>query len=242
MTTTMLTEFGLSLPAQWSPADTAEETDESASLVHPFPSHSLSGSKYCCCFAVLHTEAATVGCAPSQGENAGKICYLIWPGQELDGCLSIMLKSLFVYGVLGVLLIPGKCNLISVCTEDDSDLRVDCLIKATPNKINTYEFSWSSGKKMSIINTNVSGSTSEIQFKDKSYVEELEPHGYRLTLKDFTENLPHNTTYMCRILGEDAKVTVEREQLLPCSAVSLFLKSSCSWIVCLLLLFYDLHS
>uniref|UniRef100_A0A3B4XUB3 Ig-like domain-containing protein n=1 Tax=Seriola lalandi dorsalis TaxID=1841481 RepID=A0A3B4XUB3_SERLL len=153
-----------------------------------------------------------------------------------------MLKSLFVYGVLGVLLIPAKCTLITVCLEDDRDLRVDCLVKPEPNKINSYEFSWSSGNKESLINTNVSGSSAEGQFKEKSTVVELEPHGYRMTLSGFTDKLPHNTTYMCRITGEVAKVHVEAEQLVPCSAVSLFLKSSGSWIVCLLLAFYCPHS
>lgn len=153
-----------------------------------------------------------------------------------------MLKSLFVFGVLGVLLIPAKCDLISVCVEDDNDLRVDCLIEPKPNKINSYEFSWSSGTKESLINTNVSGSSAEGQFKEKSYVEELEPRGYRMTLAEFTDKLPHNTTYMCKISGEVASVKVEREQLVPCSAVSMFLMSSCSWIVCLLLFSYQTHS
>ncbi|XP_073335906.1 uncharacterized protein [Pagrus major] len=145
-----------------------------------------------------------------------------------------MLKSLFVYGVLGVLLIPAKCDQITVCLEDDNDLRVDCLIESQPDKRNSYEFSWSSGTKESIINTNVSGSAAEGQFKDKSYVEELESQGYRMTLKGFTDKLPHNTTYMCKITGVRASVTLEKDQLVECSAVSLLLKTSCSWIVCLL--------
>lgn len=153
-----------------------------------------------------------------------------------------MLKSLFVFGVLGVLLIPAKGGLISVCVEDDNELRVDCLIEPKANKINSYEFSWSTGTKESLINTNVSGSSAENKFKDKSSVVELEPHGYRMTLTDFTDTLPHNTTYMCKISGEVASINVEREQLVPCSAVSMFLKSSCSWIVCLLLIFYQTHS
>ncbi|XP_068572587.1 uncharacterized protein [Cebidichthys violaceus] len=153
-----------------------------------------------------------------------------------------MLKSLFVFGVLGVLLIPAKCDLISVCVEDDYDLRVDCMIEAKPNKINSYEFSWSSGTKEFLINTNVSGSSAEGKFKDKSYVEELDPHGYRMTLTGFTDKLPHNTTYMCKISGDTARVNVERDQLVPCSAVSVFLKSSCSWIICLLLFIYQTHS
>uniref|UniRef100_A0A3B4ZXB8 Ig-like domain-containing protein n=1 Tax=Stegastes partitus TaxID=144197 RepID=A0A3B4ZXB8_9TELE len=153
-----------------------------------------------------------------------------------------MLKSLFVYGVLGALLISVKSELISVCVEDDNDLRVDCLVEPKPNKINSFEFSWSSGNKESLINTNVSGSSAEAKFKDKSQVEELEPHGYRMTLSGFTDGLPHNTTYLCKISGVTASVNVEREQLATCSAVSLFLKSSCSWMVCLLLFFYHTHS
>lgn len=152
-----------------------------------------------------------------------------------------MLKSLFVFGVLGVLLTPpAECDLISVCVENDNDLRVDCLIASKPNKINSYEFSWSSGTKEFLIHTNVSGSAAEVKFKDRSYVEELEPSGYRMTLSGFTETLPHNTTYMCKISGEGSQVNWEREKLPVCSAV--FLKSSWSWIVCLLLFVYQTHS
>ncbi|XP_068457212.1 uncharacterized protein [Clinocottus analis] len=151
-----------------------------------------------------------------------------------------MLKCLFVFGLLGVLLIPAKCDLISVCVKNDYDLRVDCLIQPKPNKINSYEFSWSSGTKEFLINTNVSGSAAEGKFKDKSYVEELEPHGYRMTLSGFTDNLPHNTTYMCKISGESAQVNWERDKLVPCSAV--FLKSSYSWVICLLFFVYQTHS
>ncbi|KAL6098615.1 thy1 [Pungitius sinensis] len=153
-----------------------------------------------------------------------------------------MINYLFAFGVLAGLLIPAECDLISVCVEDDNELRVDCLIEPRPNQINSYEFSWSSGTKESLINTNVSGSAAEGQFKDKSYVEELEPHGYRMTLNGFTETLPHNTTYMCKISGDAARVNVIKDQLVPCSAVSVFLKSSCSWIVCLLLFIYQTHS
>ncbi|XP_035482955.1 thy-1 membrane glycoprotein [Scophthalmus maximus] len=153
-----------------------------------------------------------------------------------------MLKALFVYGVLGVLLFPAKCDQISVCVEDDGDLRVDCRIKPKPNKIDSYEFSWSSGTKETLINTNVSGSAAESQFRDKSDVVELEPHGFRMTLRGFTNTLPHNTTYMCKISGVNANIIVEADHLVPCSAVSVFLKISCSWIVCLLLFCYHTQS
>ncbi|XP_071754371.2 uncharacterized protein LOC139910828 [Centroberyx gerrardi] len=153
-----------------------------------------------------------------------------------------MAKSLFVYGVLGVLLVPVLCDLITVCVEDDEDLRVDCRIDPKPSQYNSYEFSWSSGSKETLINTNVSGSAADVQFKDQSYVEELEPHGYRMTLTGFTHTLPYNTTYICKISKVVASVYIEKEHLLPCSAVSVFLKTSCSWIICLLLFFCHTHS
>lgn len=152
-----------------------------------------------------------------------------------------MMKSLLFYGVLGVILIPAKSDLISVCIEDDRDLRVDCLVEPKPSRINSYEFSWSSGNKEAVINTNVSGAASEARFRDKSYVEELEPHGYRLTLTGFTETLPHNTTYMCKISGNSATITIERDLLLPCSAVSVFLKTSCIWLMGLLIYMQQMH-
>ncbi|KAM9728083.1 uncharacterized protein ACNS7B_016132 [Menidia menidia] len=152
-----------------------------------------------------------------------------------------MLKSLFVSGVLGVLLVSVGCELISVCVEDDNDLRVDCRTEPKPNKINSYEFSWSFGTKETLINTNVSGSAAETQFKDKSEVVELEPHGYRMTLSGFTDTLPHNTTYICKISGQIESVTVEKEHLAPCSAVSMFLKSSWTSIVCLSFILYHTY-
>ncbi|KAI3373640.1 hypothetical protein L3Q82_022245 [Scortum barcoo] len=159
----------------------------------------------------------------------------------MDGCVSTMLKSLFVFGVLGVLLIPAKCEQISVCVNNDN-VRVDCLIEPKPNKINSYEFSWSTGNKETVINTNVSGSAPDAQFKDISQVEELDPQGYRMTLHGFKDKVPLSTTYMCKISGVGANISLEKDQLLQCSAVSVFLKSSFSWIVCLLLFFYHTHS
>ncbi|XP_005805875.1 thy-1 membrane glycoprotein-like [Xiphophorus maculatus] len=152
-----------------------------------------------------------------------------------------MLTSLILSGILGVLLIPVQSQLISVCLEEDEDLRVDCRIEPKPNKISSYEFSWSSGTKEALINTNVSGSAAEAQFRDKSEVVELDPHGYRMTLKGFTNTLPHNTTYMCKISGQVESIKVEKEHLQPCSAVSLFLKSSWSWIVPLLIVLFHTH-
>ncbi|XP_077361240.1 uncharacterized protein LOC144006326 [Festucalex cinctus] len=152
--------------------------------------------------------------------------------------LSIMLQRLFVFGMLGVLLMPAWCDLITVCEEDDGDLRVDCLVKAKPNKINSYEFSWSSGSKQSLINANVSGLAAEAEFRQVSHVTEVEPHGYRLTLSGFRDKLPHNTTYMCKITGEGASVNMKRDDLVRCGAVSMFLESSC--VVAILLLYHYL--
>uniref|UniRef100_A0A8C6S3K9 Ig-like domain-containing protein n=1 Tax=Neogobius melanostomus TaxID=47308 RepID=A0A8C6S3K9_9GOBI len=152
-----------------------------------------------------------------------------------------MIKSLLFYWMLGAVLIPANSDLISVCIEDDQDLRVDCLVEPKPSRINSYEFSWSSGNKEAVINTNVSGAASEALFRDKSYVEELDPHGYRLTLTGFTETLPHNTTYMCKISGNSATITIERDLLLTCSAVSVFLKTSCIWVMSLLIFLQQMH-
>lgn len=141
-----------------------------------------------------------------------------------------MVQCILVFGVLGVLLVPGlRCDLVSVCLEDDDDLRVDCRIKPRPSQINSYEFSWSSGTKETLINTNVSGSTTEPRFREASYVEELEPYGYRLTLSGFTSTLPYNTTYMCKISRVVVSIYAERDKLLPCSALSVFLHRSWAW-------------
>lgn len=152
---------------------------------------------------------------------------LLWKGIqkgfEWNICLHIrpFVPSVFficppVFFSPTVLLIPAKCGLISVCVEDDRDLRVDCQIEPKPNTINSYEFSWSTGTKESLIHTNVSGSSPDSQFSGKSQVEELEPHGYRMTLTGFTDTLPHNTTYMCKISGVPAIVTVEKRRWIHC--------------------------
>ncbi|XP_031586521.2 thy-1 membrane glycoprotein [Oreochromis aureus] len=155
-----------------------------------------------------------------------------------------MLKSLFVYGVLGVMLIPVKSQLMTVCMEEDEELRVDCLIENKPNIINTYQFSWSIGVRQEIINTNVSSgpATHRSLLINKSRVEELEPVGYRMTLSDFRDKLSDNTTFLCNISGQDANISVQKDNILSCSAVSLLLKNSWSWMVCLLLFFYHTHS
>ncbi|XP_061755349.1 thy-1 membrane glycoprotein-like [Nerophis ophidion] len=152
-----------------------------------------------------------------------------------------MLPPVFVLcGVLAALLTPARCELIKVCIEEDDHLRVDCRVKAKTNQISSYQFSWSSGSKESLINANVSGLPAESQFRGKSEVTELEPHGYRMRLKGFTDKLPHNTTYLCKINGAGASVTVEKDQLVRCCAVSLILKNC--WSVGLLLFFHVAHA
>lgn len=110
-----------------------------------------------------------------------------------------------------MLLTPAKCSKkIIVCIEEDN-LQVDCLIESKSGQINDYEFSWSSGTKEVILNTNVSGSHADSQFKDKkSYVTELIPKGYRLTLEDTKDKLPHNTTYICKVSGVHDQVTLQK--------------------------------
>lgn len=107
-----------------------------------------------------------------------------------------------------VLLIPAKCDTISVCLEPDKDLRVDCTTNAS--KINTYEFSWKSENKELVINTNVSGASVEERFKDKSNVEELKSGHYRMILSNFIDKLQHNSTFICKLSGKTASVTVEK--------------------------------
>lgn len=122
---------------------------------------------------------------------------------------SIFTCALIVFAP--VLLTPAKCSEIIVCIEEDDDLRVDCLIDSKIGQINDYEFSWSSGTKEVILNTNVSGSHADSQFKDKkSYVTELSPKGYRLTVEDTKDKLPYNTTYICKVSGVSAQAILQK--------------------------------
>lgn len=116
----------------------------------------------------------------------------------------------FVFLFIPVLLIPAKCNKISVCAEVNKDLKVDCLIESEPNKNNAYQFSWSSGNKEYIISTNVSGSSPDNDFKGKSTVEELKPHGYRMTLPNFMDRLQRNSTFLCTLSTKTAHIVVDK--------------------------------
>lgn len=109
-----------------------------------------------------------------------------------------------------VLSIPAKCGQISVCLEPDKDLRVDCTIKPKHSKTNTYEFSWWSGTEEIVIATNVSRSTAEESFKSKSNVEVLKSGAYRMILSDVIEKLQQNTTFVCKLSEETARVTVDK--------------------------------
>lgn len=128
-----------------------------------------------------------------------------------------------------MLLIPAECQKITVCIEDDDDLRVDCEIEPKLNQINDYVFSWSVEKKQVVINTNVSGSSAEPKFKDKSQVEELVPHGYRMTLKDFKDKLPANTTYMCKVSDDSLSITMEKGRWIDCG----WIRSEWDYVNCL---------
>ncbi|KAM9451315.1 uncharacterized protein Hap1MRO34_021659 isoform 2-T2 [Clarias gariepinus] len=112
---------------------------------------------------------------------------------------------------------------MTVCLEEDNDLRVTCPLKPKPNYHTDYEFSMSKGTKLLIINTNVSGTMPEPSFRHNTYVEELEPYGFKLTMMRFT--ITENTTFMCRVTREDKTLFVNVDTLQPCSAISVFLQS-----------------
>ncbi|XP_022531719.2 thy-1 membrane glycoprotein [Astyanax mexicanus] len=121
---------------------------------------------------------------------------------------------------------------MTVCQEEDNDLRVTCPLRPTPDYHTQYEFSMSRGSKEIIINTNVSGTMPEPTFRHNTYVEELQPYGFKLTMMRFT--LTENTTFMCKVSKEEKRVFVDLDSLQPCSAISLFLQSY-PWLLTLLL-------
>lgn len=125
----------------------------------------------------------------------------------------------FVSFFVPVLLIPAKCDKISVCIENDKDLRMDCLLEPEPNKSNVFQFLWSSGDKEHAITTNYSSLSPETNLKSKSTVEERKAHNYRMTLPNFSDKLPHNSTLLCKLSGKVARVMVEKGELM---SVSMF--------------------
>ncbi|KAI5622475.1 hypothetical protein C0J50_18076 [Silurus asotus] len=96
---------------------------------------------------------------------------------------------------------------MTVCQEEDNDLRVTCPLRPKPNYHTEFEFSMSKGKREIIINTNVSGTMPEPSFRHNTYVEELEPYGFKLTMMRFT--ITENTTFMCKVSQEDKRLFVD---------------------------------
>ncbi|KAJ7997503.1 hypothetical protein DPEC_G00229700 [Dallia pectoralis] len=160
---------------------------------------------------------------------------------NLMGCdaSSIMVRSLLLCGVLlGVVR-----SELSVCEEEDGDLRVDCRIEPRANQINSYEFSLTTGTMETVINTNVSGSSPDVLYRDRSYVELLKPHGYRLRLNAETQTLTEinthpETTFICKISKKSASTILVKGELLPCSADQLLVQTCC----CLLSILFSLWS
>ncbi|XP_045573472.1 thy-1 membrane glycoprotein isoform X2 [Salmo salar] len=163
--------------------------------------------------------------------------------QQQFRCTSSIMRSLLVCGVvLGVLWNVVHCELVSVCEEEDGDLRVDCHVEPRANQINSYEFSVSTGTVETVVNTNVSGSAPDVHYRDRSYVEHLEPYGYRLTLNadTHTHTLTNtHTTFICKISKNIASVIIEKNDLLPCSADSVLVQS-CYWLLGVLLSLWGL--
>ncbi|KAL0995001.1 hypothetical protein UPYG_G00130500 [Umbra pygmaea] len=145
-----------------------------------------------------------------------------------------MVKSLLICTfVLGVVCVAVSSEL-SVCIEEDGDLRIDCPLKPRDSQINSYEFSMSIGAVETIINTNVSGSSPDAHYQDHSYVEQLEPQGYRLRLKaEMYRQIDTDSekTYLCKISKNITSKTIEKGELLPCTADQVVVQTFC----CLLL-------
>ncbi|XP_066502764.1 thy-1 membrane glycoprotein-like [Hoplias malabaricus] len=121
---------------------------------------------------------------------------------------------------------------MTVCQEENKDLKVTCPLRPKASYHTHYEFSMSKGSKEIIINTNVSGTMPEPRFRHNTHVNMMKPYGFILTMLSFT--LTENTTFMCKVSNEEKRVFIELESLQPCSAISVFLQS-CPWLLTLLL-------
>ncbi|TSQ12720.1 hypothetical protein Baya_10800 [Bagarius yarrelli] len=121
---------------------------------------------------------------------------------------------------------------MTVCQEEDNDLRVTCPLRPKSSYHTEFEFSMSKGRREVIINTNVSGTMPDPSFRHNTYVEELEPYGFKLTMMRFT--LTENTTFICKVTQEDKRLFVDVDALQPCCAISVFLHSY-PWLLSLLL-------
>ncbi|KAB5548933.1 hypothetical protein PHYPO_G00061380 [Pangasianodon hypophthalmus] len=152
----------------------------------------------------------------------------------LEGQLT---TKLLVWSVtLSVLMSPIHCDdkdddndddnddeEMTVCQEEDNDLRVTCPLQPKPNYHTEFEFSMSKDKREVIIYTNVSGTMPDPSFRHNTYVQELEPYGFKLTMMHFT--ITENTTFMCKVTKEAKSLFVDVDTLQPCSAISVFLQS-----------------
>ncbi|XP_060747020.1 thy-1 membrane glycoprotein-like [Tachysurus vachellii] len=121
---------------------------------------------------------------------------------------------------------------MTVCQEEDHDLRVTCPLRPKPNYHTEFEFSMSKGRREVIVNTNVSGTMPDSSFRHNTYVEELDPYGFKLIIMSFT--LTENTTFICRVTNEDMRLFVDVDALQHCSAICVFLQSY-PWLLSLLL-------
>ncbi len=110
-----------------------------------------------------------------------------------------------------VLMIPVLCqdeeSVITVCQEEDNDLRVDCLLEPRPKLPHRLWVLHVQRPKEIIINTNISGIMPEPKFRHNTFVTELEPYGFRLTIMSFT--VTENTTLICKVTKVQKNLFVE---------------------------------
>ncbi|XP_046724346.1 uncharacterized protein LOC124398287 [Silurus meridionalis] len=199
-------------------------------------------SEICCKTQLLHESEAIFSClfrAQCPWRKAGKM-------RLLKGQLT---TNLLVWSVTWSVLMSSILSddnnddddddngddKMTVCQEEDNDLRVTCPLRPKPNYHTEFEFSMSKGKREIIINTNVSGTMPEPSFRHNTYVEQLEPYGFKLTMMRFT--ITENTTFMCKVTQDDKRLFVDVDALQPCSAISVLLQSY-PWLLSLLLPFF----
>ncbi|XP_056587842.1 thy-1 membrane glycoprotein-like [Triplophysa dalaica] len=133
---------------------------------------------------------------------------------------SMFLWIVFLEVLIGAVLCQDEI-IITVCQEEDTDLRVNCLLEPKANYHTDFEFSMSKGNKEIIINTNISGIMPDPKFRHNTFVTEIEPYGFRLTMMGFT--ISENTTFICKVTKSQKTLFVELDTIEPCSAISVFL-------------------
>ncbi|KAL4658608.1 hypothetical protein GN956_G3202 [Arapaima gigas] len=144
-----------------------------------------------------------------------------------------MMSALFKLAVfLLVIVTPSLCKKITVCQEEDRDVRVDCVIEPKPNEIISYIFSMSKGSREYIVNTNSTTVTAAEMFQDISTVEQLGTNTLRLRLHEY--KFSENTTFSCKVNTKTANIFVEKGKMLPCSTISVFFHC-CPWLLYLLM-------